>query len=153
MESVATATADPADLVRNSRFLRACRREPVDATPIWLMRQAGRYMPEYRALRERYAHPRSDQAAGAGLRGHAPADRTPSISMRRSSSPISCRRSKGWDSTLEFVRGEGPVIHNPVRTAADIERLRTPSPEEALAVHARGDPAGAAQSSIRAVSR
>src|SRR5580765_7102250 len=41
--------------LQNSRFLKACRREPTDSTPIWLMRQAGRYMPEYRALRAKHS--------------------------------------------------------------------------------------------------
>ena len=59
--------------VTESRFLKACRREQVDATPVWFMRQAGRYMAEYRALRERYSLLDICRAPESGDRGDAPA--------------------------------------------------------------------------------
>ena len=81
---------------QTARFLRACAAEPADTTPIWLMRQAGRYMPEYRRLRERTASSSIMQAPGAGVRGDAPADRG-SASTPRSSSRTSSCRSRRWD--------------------------------------------------------
>jgi uroporphyrinogen decarboxylase len=113
----------------NDRFLRACRREPVDSTPIWLMRQAGRYLPEYRQLRERY--PILELI------------KTPELAVEVTLQPL--RRFDldaaiifadilplvvGMGIELEFAKGEGPVIHNPVRTRASIDALRLPSPEE-----------------------
>ncbi|GIW86524.1 MAG: uroporphyrinogen decarboxylase [Isosphaeraceae bacterium] len=118
------------DRLRESPFLRACRREPSGVTPIWLMRQAGRYMPEYRALRARV--------------GFLELCRTPELAAEVT---ISAAEQLGVDAAilfadillileplgfdLEFSRGEGPVIHNPVRTAADVDRLR-PFDVEAL---------------------
>jgi uroporphyrinogen decarboxylase len=115
----------------NERFLRACRREPVDATPIWLMRQAGRYMREYRQLRQRY--------------GILEMIKTPALAAEVTMQPIHAfdldaaiifadilPPLEGMGLSLEFVKGEGPLIHNPVRTAADVDALRTPDPVEAL---------------------
>jgi uroporphyrinogen decarboxylase len=114
-----------------SRFLRACRRQATDATPIWLMRQAGRYMSEYRQLRQSY--------------GILELIKTPELACEVTMQPINTfdldaaiifadilPPLEGMGLELEFVKGEGPVIHNPVRSAADIKALRTPLPEESL---------------------
>ncbi|MEA2595192.1 MAG: uroporphyrinogen decarboxylase [Thermomicrobiales bacterium] len=119
------------DTLTTSRFLRACRREPVDATPIWLMRQAGRYMPPYRALRERYGIldliKQPDLACEVTMQPIEEFDLDAAI-IFADILPLLA----GMGLSLEFIRGEGPVIHDPLRTAADVERLRTPPPEEAL---------------------
>jgi uroporphyrinogen decarboxylase len=113
------------------RFLRACRREPVDTTPVWFMRQAGRYMAEYRTIREKYSlleicyHP--ELAAEVTLQ------------------PV---RALGVDAAilfadillpaiplgvgLEFAKGEGPVLQNPVHTIDDVKKLRPVNPETDL---------------------
>ncbi|MEO8083399.1 MAG: uroporphyrinogen decarboxylase [Ardenticatenales bacterium] len=115
----------------NDRFLRACRREAVDATPIWLMRQAGRYMPEYRALRERY--------------GILDIIRAPELALEVTLQPIRAfdvdaaiifadilTLLPGMGLELSFARGEGPIIHNPPRTAEDIARLGDAPIEESV---------------------
>jgi uroporphyrinogen decarboxylase len=117
--------------VNNSRFLRACRRQPVDATPIWLMRQAGRYMPEYRALRE--GHPFLEMV------------KTPELACEVTLQPIKAfdldaaiifadilPPLEGMGLHLTFAAGDGPVIHNPVRSAADVDALAVRPPEETL---------------------
>ena len=103
--------------------MRACRREPVPYTPIWLMRQAGRYMPEYRAVRARTSF--------------LELCKTPSLAAEVT---VTAAERLGVDAAiifadillilepmgveLEFPHGEGPVIHNPVRQAGDVDRLR-----------------------------
>ncbi len=117
--------------LENDLFLRACRREPTERTPIWLMRQAGRYLPSYRALRERY--------------DFLTLCRTPELAAEVTVQPV---EQLDVDAAILFsdilvipeamglmVRIEesgGPRIETPVRTASDVARLTVPDPEEKL---------------------
>ena len=96
------------------------------------MRQAGRYMPEYRALRERYGIleliKQPELACEVTLQPINAFDLDAAIIFADILPPL-----EGMGLSLEFVKGEGPLIHNPIRTAADIERCATPAPEESLA--------------------
>jgi uroporphyrinogen decarboxylase len=118
-------------MTQADRFLQACRKQPVDATPIWLMRQAGRYMANYRALRERYSI--------------LELIKTPDLATEVTMQPINAFNLdaaiifadiltllESLGLNLEFIKGDGPVIHNPVRTAADVAALTVRPPEEAM---------------------
>jgi uroporphyrinogen decarboxylase len=113
------------------RFLRACRREPVDVTPVWFMRQAGRYMPQYRALRERY--------------GLLDICRSPELACEVTLQPIEeievdaaiifsdlLLPLEPMGLPFSFVKGEGPSFENPLRSEADIDRLRAIDPRVEL---------------------
>jgi uroporphyrinogen decarboxylase len=115
----------------NDRFLRACRRQPVDRTPVWFMRQAGRYMAEYRALRQRYTLleivARPEVAVEVTLQPVNALDVDAAILFSDLLLPFT---PMGLD--FDFVKGEGPSIERPIRTAADLARLRDFEPREAL---------------------
>lgn len=104
-------------------MMRACRREPVERTPIWLMRQAGRYLPEYRAVREKVGFlelcKNSRLAAEVMI---ATVERLGVDAAIIFSDLLPILEPMGMD--LEFAAGEGPIIHNPIRSAADVPRLR-----------------------------
>ncbi|HEU4683007.1 MAG TPA: uroporphyrinogen decarboxylase [Nitrospira sp.] len=107
----------------NDRFLKACRREPVDCTPVWFMRQAGRYMPEYRSLRAK--HSMLDLCKVPELAAQVtlqPIERFPLDAAIIFADILLPLEAMGLG--LEFAEGEGPVIHNPVRGRADVERLK-----------------------------
>jgi uroporphyrinogen decarboxylase len=117
--------------MRNSVFLQACRREKTPYTPVWLMRQAGRYMPEYRALRERVPF--------------LTLCKTPDLAAQVT---VEAVERLGVDAAilfadillilepmgvgLEFSKGDGPVIHRPVRSGADVDRLVESPPVETV---------------------
>ena len=104
------------DALRNSPFLKACRREPTDVTPIWLMRQAGRYMPEYRDVRRRssFLELCKDPELATEVTVTA-AERLGVDAAILFADILLILEPMGFD--LEFSKGEGPVIHNPVREA------------------------------------
>jgi uroporphyrinogen decarboxylase len=110
-------------------LLRAARRQRTDVTPVWLMRQAGRYLPEYRAMRDRFGFldlcRSPDAAATVTLQ---PVDRLgvdAAILFADILLPV-----EAMGVGLEFAAGEGPVIRRPVRTLADVRRLPEVDPEE-----------------------
>ncbi len=128
-----TAPEQASITTTGSRFVRACLRQPVDRTPVWFLRQAGRYMPEYMAVRRR----------------HSLLDicRTPELAAEVT---ITAAERLGVDAAIifadlllpftpmgldfEFLAGEGPVVHRPVRTAEQVCALRTDRVEELIYV-------------------
>jgi uroporphyrinogen decarboxylase len=115
-----------------SRFLKACRREPVDATPVWFMRQAGRYMAEYRALRQRHSLleicREPDLATEVTLQPVRRIDVDAAILFSDLLLPL-----EPMGLPFDFIKGEGPQIERPIGDAADIDRLTVFEPREALA--------------------
>jgi len=117
----------------SSIFLRACRRQPVDRTPVWFMRQAGRYMKEYRELRSRHSL--------------LELCRTPELAAEITLLTV---KKLGVDAAiifadllmpaqamgmeLQFVEGEGPVLSNPIRSSSDLARLHLPADGELACV-------------------
>jgi uroporphyrinogen decarboxylase len=115
----------------NDRLLRACRRQPTDRTPIWLMRQAGRYLPEYRALRARY--------------DFLTLCRTPELAAEVTLQPL---RRFPFDAAIvfadilllldamglavRFAAGDGPLLDRPILVVDDVRRLATVDPADTL---------------------
>ena len=107
-----------------SRFLRACLRQPVDCTPVWFLRQAGRYMPEYQAVRRAHSLieicKSPELAAEVTITAAEKLDVDAAIIFADLLLPL---EPMGLD--FEFQAGEGPKVHRPIRSAADIAALRT----------------------------
>jgi len=126
------STGDNTRALYDSPFMRACRREPVPYTPIWLMRQAGRYMREYREVRARtsFLELCKTPELAAEVTVYA-AERLGVDAAIIFADILLILEPMGLD--LEFAKGEGPVIHNPVRAASDVDRLREVEDAGALA--------------------
>lgn len=112
-------------------FLMACRRQPTQYTPIWLMRQAGRYLKEYRALRKKYSFlemcKNPELAAQVTLQPIGRFKLDAAIIFSDILIPL-----EPMGVEFEFAKGEGPVFHHPVREMKDIEKLRVIEPEEEI---------------------
>ncbi|WP_373229374.1 uroporphyrinogen decarboxylase [Cohnella sp.] len=110
-------------MIENDLFLRACRREAVNRVPVWYMRQAGRYDPDYRKIKEKYSLleicKQPELAAEVSLMPVHKLGVDAAILYSDIMNPVA---SIGID--FDIVKDIGPVIHNPVRSASDIDRLK-----------------------------
>jgi uroporphyrinogen decarboxylase len=116
----------------NDRFLHALRRQPVDRTPVWMMRQAGRYLPEYRATRAKAGDfltlcKTPELACEVTLQ---PLERFPLDAAILFSDILTIPDAMGLG--LHFVEGEGPRFHHPLRSVESIYKLGVPDPEADL---------------------
>lgn len=109
--------------LQQSRLLKACRREPVDCTPVWIMRQAGRYLPEYMAVRSRVTFIELCKTPELAAQVTLDAQRILGVDAAiLFADLLPILEPMGID--LEYQKGEGPVIHNPLRDPAEIDRIR-----------------------------
>jgi uroporphyrinogen decarboxylase len=118
--------------LQNDRFLKALLREPVDVTPVWMMRQAGRYLPEYRRVRKQ-AGSFMDLCTSPELACEVtmqPVDRFELDAAILFSDILTIPDAMGLG--LYFAEGEGPRFERPVRCAADVDALPVPDPEDEL---------------------
>ncbi|OOZ42283.1 uroporphyrinogen decarboxylase [Solemya pervernicosa gill symbiont] len=118
--------------LKNDRFLRALLKEPVDVTPVWMMRQAGRYLPEYKATRAKAGSfmnlcMNPELACEVTIQ---PLERYPLDAAILFSDILTIPDAMGLQ--LRFAEGEGPIFDKPVRTAADVDALPVPDPEDSL---------------------
>ena len=121
---------EASETLKNSRLMRAIRREPVDATPVWIMRQAGRYLPEYMEVRSKHTFldlcEQPELAAEVTLSAQRVLDVDAAILF---ADLLPILRPMGLHLTYE--KGEGPKLHNPLRDRADLSRFRpVASPQE-----------------------
>lgn len=133
MADVSTVLESSKRSVADSRFVRACLRQQVDRTPVWFLRQAGRYMPEYMAVRRQHSLldicRTPDVAAEVTITAAERLDVDAAIIFADLLLPFT---PMGLD--FEFVNGEGPVVHKPIRTREQIEALRTDRAEDLIYV-------------------
>jgi uroporphyrinogen decarboxylase len=117
------------NLLESGRFVRACLRKPVDRTPVWFLRQAGRYMQEYRDVRKHHTLveicKQPEIAAEVTITAAEKLGVDAAIIFADLLLPL-----EPMGLPFEFMAGEGPVVHKPIRSAADVEALRTDRAED-----------------------